>query len=290
MTMNNISIDEKVIQTHAQNVISKLLTNKHKKNSKTNIRIKTIYTTQSVSKMATNLFKALNTRKSYVTVSNPSKINNNASFLNGTATCKSFCIKLFKDDLRRKNNNIYNQLLLSKDICQYCHVKSANALDHYFDKDHSYELAIFPDNLIPICTNCNSKKNKKSFVYPYFVILKNNNWLKCTINADKTFSFSIVKNIATNEFERSILNDLEKQFNSLNVFKRYISDGQAMVVENISTIIELKKIGLKKEEAKKFIEDKNSEPQEILFKRTEFYKVSILEGIINDFDKIWIGL
>lgn len=287
---NNISISTNDIQENAQNVISQLLTNKHKKESKTNDNLNAIYTTQSVSKMATNLFNALNTRQSYVTVSKPSKINNNATLLNDTAAFKSFCIKLFKDDLRRKNNNIYSRLLLSKDICQYCHVKDTNALDHYFDKDHSYELAIFPDNLIPICTNCNSKKKNNSFVYPYFVILKKNNWLKCTINADKTFYFSIVKNIATNDFDHSILNDLEKQFNYLNVFKRYISSGQAMVAENISTMNQLKNSGLKKEAAKKFIKNKNSEQKKILFKRTEFYKVSILEGIINDFDKIWIDL
>lgn len=287
---NNVSISANDIQKNAQNVISQLLTNKHKKESKTNDNLNAIYTTQSVSKMATNLFNALNTRQSYVTVSNLSTINNNATFFKDTVAFKSFCIKLFKDDLRRKKNNIYNRLLLSKDICQYCHVKSTNALDHYFDKDHSYELAIFPDNLIPICTNCNSTKNNTLFVYPYFVILQKNNWLKCTINADKTFSFSIVKNIATNNFDHSILNDLEIQFNRLNVFKRYISNGQAMVAENISTMNQLKKSGFTKEAAKKFIKNKNSEPKKILFKRTEFYKVSILEGIINDFDKIWINL
>ncbi|WP_273727409.1 hypothetical protein, partial [Leuconostoc mesenteroides] len=69
MTMNNISIDEKVIQTNAQNVILRLLTNKHKKNSKTNIRINAIYTEDSVSKMANNLFNALNNRQLYEPVS-----------------------------------------------------------------------------------------------------------------------------------------------------------------------------------------------------------------------------
>ncbi len=287
---NNVSISANDIQKNAQNVISKLLINKHKKNSKTNNNLNAIYTTQSVSKMATNLFNALNTRQSYVTVSNLSTINNKTTLFNDTEAFKSFCIKLFKDDLRRPKNNIYNYLLLSKDICQYCHVKSTNALDHYFDKNHSYELAIFPDNLIPICTNCNSKKQNNSFVYPYFGILEKNNWLKCTINTNKTFSFSIDKDIATNNFDRSILNDLENQFNYLNVFERYISNGQAMVAENIATMNELKKIGMCPKLAKKIIKNKNSDPKKILFKRTEFYKVSILEAIIDGFDKIWDDL
>lgn len=290
MTMNNISIDEKVIQTNAQNVILRLLTNKHKKNSKTNIRINAIYTEDSVSKMANNLFNALNNRQPYEPVSDLSKINDDNVDLANNKAFKDFCINLFTDDLRRKNNNIYDQLKLSKNICQFCHGKPTNALDHYFDKKNSYELAIFPDNLIPICTDCNSKKGTQTFVYPYLLVLQNPNWLECTVNANKTFAFSISKNVTKNSFEHEILRDLQQQFDYLNIFNYYVTSGQAIVTDNISTIDQLKHSGFPKEYTKKFIENKNRETKKILLQNTEFYKISILNGIISNFNAIWTEL
>ncbi|MCK8451382.1 HNH endonuclease [Lactiplantibacillus plantarum] len=291
MIMNNISIDEKTIKTNAQNVILELLTNKHTKKSKTTIRIKTIYTEDSVSKMATNLFKALNNRQPYEPVSDIFKIkdDNDVDFENDKAF-KDFCINLFTDDLRRKNNNIYDRLKLSKNICQFCHGKPTNALDHYFDKKDSYELAIFPDNLIPICTDCNSKKGTRTFVYPYLLILQSPNWLECTVNANKTFAFSISKNVAKNSFENKILTDLQSQFDYLNIFSYYVTSGQAIVTENISAINQLKRLGFKKEAAKDFIENNNRETKKILLQNTEFYKIAILNGIISNFDAIWTKL
>lgn len=271
-------------------IILKILTNKHKKNSKTNIRINAIYTEDSVSKMANNLFNALNNRQPYEPVSDLSKINDDNVDLANNKAFKDFCINLFTDDLRRKNNNIYDQLKLSKNICQFCHGKPTNALDHYFDKKNSYELAIFPDNLIPICTDCNSKKGTQTFVYPYLLVLQNPNWLECTVNANKTFAFSISKNVTKNSFEHEILSDLQQQFDYLNIFNYYVTSGQAIVTDNISTIDQLKHSGFQKEYTKKFIENKNRDTKEILLQNTEFYKISILNGIISNFNAIWTEL
>ncbi|WP_125007570.1 hypothetical protein [Lentilactobacillus kosonis] len=87
---------------------------------------------------------------------------------------------------------------MSEPYCQYCHVKSSNALDHFFDKNSFPELAIFPDNLIPVCTNCNSAK-RGNFVYPYFEVLRSANWLKCNVRPDGTFAFYISKDAAKNK-------------------------------------------------------------------------------------------
>ncbi|WP_288572430.1 hypothetical protein [uncultured Weissella sp.] len=287
--MNNISINEVTIQNNTQKVLSTLLRNKHKSGSKTNIRIKTIYTKQNVLKMATQLFNALNNRGFYTPVSDSDEIcaEPRAQF-NSNDEFKSFCIKLFTDDLRRNSENIYDKLKLSKNVCQGCHVRQTNALDHFFDKKDAYELAIFPDNLIPICTNCNSKKGTKSFVYPYFLILQNANWLECKVNADQTFAFSISKQAAKTSFEKTILMDLHNQYNYLKTFDTYIINGQAIVTDNISNIKILKyKCGFKKDDAKKLIEAKNEDTKQVFLKTTEFYKIAILDGIVKNFDNIW---
>ncbi|CAH0419450.1 HNH endonuclease [Periweissella ghanensis] len=289
MDTNNIYVQEEQIYLKTQGVIQALLGNKHNNGSNTNSRLNSIYTEQSIKLISTKLFTALNTFTDYEPINSTNSIigMRNPS-LSTFDEFKKFCIKLFEYDLRKTSNNIYDKLILDKNNCQYCFVRSVNALDHYFDKSTSPELAIVPDNLIPICSNCNSQKGKKRFIYPYFSVLLNTNWLKCTVNADKTFAFEVNNNFAKNNFESEILDKYNQQLMQHKIFEKYITPGQTLVIDRISEIQTYKfEIGMDKAYAKKIIKKRNDKIVPNLLKNTEFYKIAILNGIIDDFDKIW---
>lgn len=113
--------------------------------------------------------------------------------------------------------------------------------NHYIEKQNFQGYPILPDNLVDLL-NCNSTKD--NFVYPYFNILQNSEWLGCTVNSDQTFRFSISKEVASNEFEKKILIDLRNQFDTLKIFDKYIKkSGQATVTDRFSMIKILKETG-----------------------------------------------
>lgn len=287
--MKQINNDADEMQISATKVVKSLSKNRHHSGSKTRECLLSVYTNESISRISKELFFSLNNRKKYIPYYSECKL---PQIFNKYEDYKSFCIKLFEQDLRSPSNDIYHRLLLQFNICQYCHVESASALDHYFDKNNSPELAIIPDNLIPICTQCNSKKNKKSlsFPYPYLLLLSTPDWLICTVNADTSFKFSVCQTAATTQFETQILEDLNSVLIARNVFMGYVTRGQAHVTDRISQIRTAKKRGEKRDTVKQRIAVQNKDTYDVYLKSTEFYQIAINNGIIKNFDEIWENL
>lgn len=91
----------------------------------------------------------------------------------------------------------YDLIMSNTDVCSACGVSTPTTLDHFVPKSLYPQLCITPDNLVPVCPECNLKKLEDfSFDYmklpfhPYFESM-DEKWLECTIgfNADSTASF-----------------------------------------------------------------------------------------------------
>jgi 5-methylcytosine-specific restriction endonuclease McrA len=61
--------------------------------------------------------------------------------------------------------------------CPFCGIGESTTLDHYLPKELKAQFAIFPKNLVPCCSHCNTLKRDKvldartgirSFLHPYF--------------------------------------------------------------------------------------------------------------------------
>lgn len=269
-------------------------------NEKLRSFIEKFYSAQNVEEIAKNLYHSLCTRSKF-----HSKYNNSPDFeMTNGITFEEFSkrnLNLFTYDIRKRLTT-YEDIRISQATCQYCYTATVNSLDHYFDKDMIPELSVFPDNLVPICANCNSKKNNHSvhFVYPYFTFLKQNNWLECKISllnskyTDQKFRFNIFvnTNISTsNVFEQELLADLKKQFLFLQVNDSAIQSNDDYFIEKIYSIQDMKESGIDKKVVKFRILDKPfSRLESIPNNKKNICRMAIVLGIKNNFDFIWENL
>ena len=100
-------------------------------------------------------------------------------------------IKLYTQKFSPKDSSgrKYYDIILSNAAmyCPICGMGTANTLDHFIPKSLYPQLCITPDNLIPLCSNCNEKKrsiysNKYLDIpfHPYFENMPEK-WLECEI-------------------------------------------------------------------------------------------------------------
>lgn len=61
--------------------------------------------------------------------------------------------------------------------CPFCSINESSTLDHYLPKENYPEFSVLPNNLVPSCPACNTKKrdlilerdtNVRMFLHPYF--------------------------------------------------------------------------------------------------------------------------
>lgn len=102
---------------------------------------------------------------------------------------KDELVKNYDNRLAKKaspGRDIYDELksLPNGDICPYCNHRDVSTLDHFLPKSHFPILAVAPDNLIGVCSDCNKKKGDTipaaltdTFLHPYFENISNEQWL-----------------------------------------------------------------------------------------------------------------
>lgn len=71
-------------------------------------------------------------------------------------------------------------------ICPICCVGAVKTLDHYLPKSKFPMFSITPNNLVPSCRDCNSKKNNKfdnnySLIHPYYDDIDDFIWLSASL-------------------------------------------------------------------------------------------------------------
>lgn len=64
--------------------------------------------------------------------------------------------------------------------CPFCGISESSTLDHYLPKEHYPEFSIFPNNLVPSCAVCNTRKrdrilnegtNVRMFLHPCYDVI-----------------------------------------------------------------------------------------------------------------------
>ncbi|HHP4842497.1 TPA: HNH endonuclease [Acinetobacter baumannii] len=128
--------------------------------------------------------------------------------------------------------------------CQYCTVNSVNSLDHFVPKDLFPEFSVHPSNLIPSCTECNSKKlvrwinnNQHIFLNLYIDLLPQNQYLFVELNVislnniDINFKVDNVNNIPIPLY--SIINS---HYTELDLFQRFKDKSSDVVIELTNSI------------------------------------------------------
>ncbi|MFN4316901.1 HNH endonuclease [Acinetobacter parvus] len=128
--------------------------------------------------------------------------------------------------------------------CQYCTVNSVNSLDHFVPKDLFPEFSVHPSNLIPSCTECNSKKlarwlsnNQHIFLNLYIDILPNIQYLFVELdvislsNIDVNFKIDNLNNISL-----PLYKIIMSHYTELNLFQRFKDKSSDIIIELTNSI------------------------------------------------------
>lgn len=114
-------------------------------------------------------------------------------------------------------------------ICPYCTLSSANSTEHILPKAIYQEYAVHAKNLIPCCTDCNSRKGNKvtdqsgdpEFINFYYNTLPDVQYLfvSITFDANGVVDFSYrLDNV--NKIDASLYGLLQRHFKNLNLLER----------------------------------------------------------------------
>ena len=132
------------------------------------------------------------------------------------------------DDIK---SQIYNNVPTKRDRCLYCSILGAESLDHYVNKAEFPEFSIFTDNLIPCCSNCNSKKkrwkedNKRLIINNYFDNLIRDDYLFIDVGFNRK-KIPFIKSIRL-DFTNVVASDeqielVKNHYKELDLLNRYL--------------------------------------------------------------------
>lgn len=120
---------------------------------------------------------------------------------------KKRLVDLYRNHFTNKDKpirNIYNELILSAKNrkCPFCSEGIVSELDHYLPKkieDGFPEFSILPLNLVPCCSDCNSRKGEKipeaanmQFIHPYYDQVSNERWLYAKVKRNPSQEIDFV--------------------------------------------------------------------------------------------------
>jgi 5-methylcytosine-specific restriction endonuclease McrA len=115
-------------------------------------------------------------------------------------------------------------------MCPFCMISEPTTMDHYFAESKYPEYIIFAPNLVPCCSNCNSKKGKwlfeekdefrkRMFIHFYYDVLPTTQFLKAKFYVeDKIPQISFYLDFE-NETETTEI--IKRHFERLDLLKRY---------------------------------------------------------------------
>lgn len=118
------------------------------------------------------------------------------------------------------HSNISNEIKSGIDKCPMCDIGNATTLDHYMEKETWEAVAILRQNLVPMCYDCNTTRNKNGLkhtemLHAYYDILPiDRQWLI----VDLKFGAGVV--VATFHPDSTVLTDV----NLYNKAKKTIED------------------------------------------------------------------
>jgi 5-methylcytosine-specific restriction endonuclease McrA len=129
--------------------------------------------------------------------------------------------------------------------CQFCTINSVSSLDHFAPKDDFPEFSVHPHNLLPCCTECNSKKSKQ------WLLNNQHKFLNLYIDKLPTqqYLFVDLTVISLNDIEvefkldnphgipTEIYSIITSHYNNLELFKRFNEKSGDIITDLSDTII-----------------------------------------------------
>jgi hypothetical protein len=201
----------------------------------------------------------------------------------------SFDAKKFRDlyqFLTTTPNNVVDK------VCPYCYLDTSESLDHYVPKTPFPHFSANPQNLIPCCSECNSKKkdfwranqrgkNVRLFLNAYIDDVMNQNFLQVAFsypNNNIVPSFSI----SQNGMPQNLFDIVETHFAKLNLATRYKDNSNEVIVELGNSIKAARKNGLTDQMIKKINLDTIAENERTF--GLNHWKTVLKKECINDPD------
>jgi hypothetical protein len=126
--------------------------------------------------------------------------------------------------------------------CPYCGLYHISTFDHYLPKDKFSEFSFLPINLLPCCSQCNTKKNdiwiangQRLFMNRYFDDDDIGEYLRCTttIEGNKLkYEFDLDNNLLNNTTLGTII---KTHFFKLNLLEKYKENANNYISEQFIT-------------------------------------------------------
>ncbi len=174
-------------------------------------------------------------------------------FILHDANYKSYMKKIYSERFSNKNYKnsyiYYREIRDSEDKCPYCSyiTRQVSQLDHYLPKSIFPSLAITINNLVPICSECNSNKDNyysinenETLLHPYYdkALDEVFNFLKCRVIEDSNIGFEFyIENLS--HWDPILYNRVNKHFKLLKIDYLYCADFNA---DFVSCFEELKSL------------------------------------------------
>ncbi|KLV19209.1 HNH endonuclease signature motif containing protein [Bacillus altitudinis] len=143
----------------------------------------------------------------------------------------------------------YDYILGTSLLCPYCGVQSSNTLDHYLPKKHYPMYSVDPVNLLPCCSDCNSKKLEHKQLegletfHPYFDTLGHEKFLFAELaNKDDNLAFKYYVS-KPDTFSDDEFIKMENLFNLLELDNFYSVLASGEIHSQIYQLKELYRIG-----------------------------------------------
>ena len=128
--------------------------------------------------------------------------------------------------VQKSGRDYYLKLkLMSGPFCPICNVEKVKHLDHYLPKSVYHFLIFTPENLYPICHDCNTTKDdyvpnrtEDCLLHPYFDNVDSYHWLEANIQTDESVEFCISLNSIGDEFLKSRIEQHWQTYKHLKEF------------------------------------------------------------------------
>lgn len=114
--------------------------------------------------------------------------------------------------------------------CPFCGISESSTLDHYLPKEQYPEFSVFPKNLVPSCSLCNTRKRDKilekgtdvrKFLHPYFDFIPESDFLMVQTRMEENalvLSYRLIRPTGVSIREFRIL---KSHFDELDLADRY---------------------------------------------------------------------
>lgn len=127
-------------------------------------------------------------------------------------------------DLRRYYNSIKSVKKTYR--CPFCGWAQIKQVDHFLPKSIYFRLSVVPQNLVPICSDCNKAKGEfygerkeHALFHPYFDSITAGAWLRAEISV--TDCVAVTYSIDRAAVDQLSSDRLDNQFRKLEIFEAY---------------------------------------------------------------------